>query len=278
MALTLLMMLLGMAAGAYPAVLSQGGDAGVVIHYTADKTSVSAGEPVVVVLTIDNTSADKLTTDLGFDMKEHIAIEIKSPNGQMCRRHISNTDSGSQLGAIGRISIAPGERYLQRILLSEVCPFAEVGNYVANFDIHAAIINSRGDEVQSPKDASITISVLQRDEKMLTTRCDEYLCAIKALTKAKDIMDAAREMSYINDPACASDVKYAIKLNKIGAQLILIHGLSRNATDWSTEALADVFDSIDSTYKNHARALLKEAEPRVTNEQIREKVKKILSQ
>lgn len=244
---------------------------GVTITYATDNV-ITMKEPAVIVMTINNASAQAVNTDLGFDFKDNLKVGITSPSEAVCE-NANKVDEGQvSMGAKGLIYVGPGKMYRQRIVLNHYCRFDEIGKYTIKVGINAAIKSNAGNEIACDKNATLVISVTPRDENALQSRCDEYLFAMRKLQDTQQIMDAADELSYIDDPVCTGHIKEAIALNKVGGQLPLIRGLKRNNTDLSLETLADAFNTIDKTYQAYTIGLLKMAAPKINDPTVRQKV------
>jgi hypothetical protein len=83
-------------------------------------------EPIVVQFSIENGSPELARLDLGLDRKENFIIEIGQPDGVRVQARQFPMHDG--LNRRGRVSVASGDRYQQKLVLNDLSSFDQTGS------------------------------------------------------------------------------------------------------------------------------------------------------
>ena len=76
-------------------------------------------DPLYAIFSVQNNTGEVIQLDLGLDRKEAFEFSITSPDGAVHQTGKLQHDPDGGFGAIGNVSIAPGQTYSQRLLLNE---------------------------------------------------------------------------------------------------------------------------------------------------------------
>jgi hypothetical protein len=205
----------------------------VTVRYSGP-AQVTLNEPIIVEFVVENWSSESIKFDLGLDRTRHFGLVITRPDGAAVRAPSVPPDSEG-IKLIGRTSVAPGDRYVQNLLLNEWSSFKELGKYTVEITLRAGVYTAGGTRVDTSTDAVIAFIVGPRDESVLVRTCNSLASEVIAHTDGR--YEAARALSYVTDPIAVGYIE-----NALGAtdevDWILIPGLVRIASPEARTLLA----------------------------------------
>ena len=194
------------------------------LSVTLEKTTISSGEPVLLRVSVKNTSYLPLEIDFGTNAEDDILISVIDPDG---KRH-DKPPPPPPLGMtfFGWQHLDSGEEFSQVLVLNKWFDFKKTGEYHIDFQLKKPpTIGSQPVSIQIP---TLILNVTAYNPETLASVCHQFTAAIKKQNTPKESLRAAtaeRALSYINDPVavpCWSQVlEYAdglaiSSLRKIG--------------------------------------------------------------
>lgn len=200
----------------------------VAVLFGLRRSSVTLHEPVTAYFSIHNNLAEDVALDLGYDRESNFELSIIQPDGSTVRApHLPPRGGMSRLP---ELSLRRGETYWQELLLNKQYPFSKAGNYGIGITLVTTIRKKSGGVGKAEFSQELSLDVGERDEQRLEEVC-ERLTRTAMLTNAEAALDAARSLSYVEDPVA---VPFLARLTRQGpfvavARGIALHGLARIA-------------------------------------------------
>jgi len=184
---------------------------GVAVSYSLESPAVTMHEPVIVRVDVVNRSTQPMTVRLGRDRKENFSFVIQPPDGSTQRRPPLPRREGAF--ALGNVSLGPGESLHHRLLLNEWATLSTPGVYELEVRLLTPIEMSSGTKVGS-KPYHTSFKVLPRDEAQLSAACARLVQQIESTDSAREAMDAAAALGYIEDPVAVPYLERALRSSK----------------------------------------------------------------
>jgi hypothetical protein len=204
----------------------------------ASESVVTAQEPVIATLTIFNRTDKGVTIDLGQDATENIAIDVIAPGKRRYRSQIPVRDGFQRAG---RISISPGGRYTQRLLLNDWIDFSELGQY----ELSVQVIGRSDGASKALQRETLTIAVLPRDPLKLQSSCSQLAQSIVSTDDVGARLFNAKALASIIDPVAVTCIEEVLaKSSRDDARLL--DTLGRIGTPEAIAALERATTSINS--------------------------------
>lgn len=191
------------------------------VTYQVEST-VTLREPVVVTVTVENSTDAPVAIDLGLDRTANFRFE---PRGAIQpRRRVVDEGAGGVVRA-GTLAIAPGQRYQQRLLLNEWFEFDRIGIYEIYIRLDSPLSgDARATASAAYTGSTLRFEVLPRNERVLRETCAK-LSAIVSATRDVDVsFQAARELAAVKDPIAVEYIGQALAATSRG-EFILIPAL-----------------------------------------------------
>ena len=214
--------------------------------------SLTLHEPVLVEFALRNGSSQGIETDLGFNRKQNFSLTITTPD----RHKVTASPIAAEgFGAVGQISLRPGETYRQVLLLSERYNFETTGEYAVDVRLTGVIKNSEKQAVASEAPSEMKLTILPRDASRLTEVCTSLAeTAIRGSTYV-EARDAALALSYVRDPVAVPFLARTLRESKL-VRSEAADGLARIATPEAVEVLNASSNSSDNELNAIARSAL----------------------
>lgn len=224
-------------------------------------------EPVYATFTVENHRNTPIQFDLGLNRKDVFTLSITLPDGS-----VHQTDKipyEPELGANGRISVAPGQVYSQRLLLNEWYDFPAPRTYTVRLMTNLEF---------QPADP-ITVTIGARDDQHLRDLC--AVLATKALSyipPQEEQSEAALALSHIRDPMVVPFLQQVLESGS-SAAADAAEGLGRIASSGHGPAI-DVLNAslgrADEERRSYVMRALFHAHDRTNNEEIKSRIEDVL--
>ncbi|HEV2380587.1 MAG TPA: hypothetical protein VG206_12435 [Terriglobia bacterium] len=210
---------------------------------TPDRLELTLHEPVVLRFSVENTFAEALTLDLGWNRVGKFTVAIFRPDGLAA--HPAHLRTGG-VSRTPRVLLATGERYSQQLLLNEWYPFDELGDYRIEIEFEGSIRRGPGTTLQGPPPREIALRVGPRDPAVLAETCQRLIKRAVG-PDAESALGAAKELSYVLD---GTAVPFLARLTREGpfvavTRPIALRGLNRIAAAEGVGAVVSRLDARD---------------------------------
>jgi len=164
---------------------------------------ITLNEPVILKLSVENTTRDSVVLNLGDDFEGRFLITIITPQGTVLHRPPRGT--GNRIAVLGRVQIEPGAVYIRNYTIDEWHGFDSPGKYGIGVTPQIPVtVGDRSDTLSAETYQTITIGAA--DETALRRRCEELLAiAFKTHTVVNvDTIEKADQalhaLSSVRDP------------------------------------------------------------------------------
>jgi hypothetical protein len=197
------------------------------------KAKTIVGEPVILTVNIKNVKSKPLLVDLGTNRKEAYRFKILDIKGKTLALPPSLRVMG--LSQLGKVLIRPGRTYEQKLILDEWYVFPKPGTYTVICKLYI------GEDISVS--AKCVVEKQKEDLGKLREICRTYFEIASTGTGIENRMFAATALSFCTT---SSSIYYLLKLAQNDSlcediRVIAIHGLGRQATGDSAEALMLLF-------------------------------------
>jgi hypothetical protein len=132
---------------------------------------VTAHEPIIGTMTIENKSPGAIGIDLGGDKTQHIAVRV---SGGPSTAEFRTLPLSEGIQGLGRISIPAGRKYSQELLLNDWADFREPGVHVVTVRVPTPVAADSRGVLPAPQLASCKVAVQKRDEAVLDGTCRKF--------------------------------------------------------------------------------------------------------
>jgi hypothetical protein len=164
----------------------------VALSVSLPEASVGLHAPVFLNLTVFNRGAETIGLDLGINRKANLELTISEPSGSV----ITRTLSAETFGRPGRVSLAPGAAFVERLLLNEWFEFHQPGAY----NIKMKLLDG------SRPSAEFSVQIGPRDPAQLERISGELADRAISGPSLQARMDAANALSHIQDPVAVDSL------------------------------------------------------------------------
>jgi hypothetical protein len=214
--------------------------------------SVTLHEPVIVTVTIDNTLEEPVKIDLGPDRKGNYRWLLTGSNGKHTagRPFFKGVDA---ISAPGRITVQPGQRYVQDLLLNEWFDFEEPGVFTLQMRVDAPLRTESG-TVLEPFVVTTPVEILPRDESILRGRLERLAKA--AVSRGAQGMESALALMAVSDPIAVPYMREVLRETTM-ADWIIIPKLAHVPGDAVKALLDECVMSEDEDRTSMARDALR---------------------
>lgn len=247
----------------------QGG--GVSITLAPDKPSFTLKEPVTVRLVIRNNSDDSLRFDLGLNDRTNLQWACTMA-GENKTKQLEPQLTG--FGWPGRHQLAPSREFSVHLIMDEWIEFDVPGDYEVDVTLTSPPKFDEGGLV-AETGTHATIRVLPRDLDSLRRRCQALSRDAVSHDSARAHF-AARALSFVSDPEVVPYLKKVLDDSFFGRETA-IEGLGKLGTSEAVDSLIAAFGGRDPEIAALARYQLSQVARTTENEELRERITKILS-
>jgi len=217
-----------------------------------EKTVITQGEPVVLNITFVNASPRGVVVNLGSE-DEKLDVTVVDPAGRVLQRPGRRPRQG--WAAVDAFNVVGGATSVGYVSLNEWFTFDRVGPYQVEVNLSPLSFPKEPFAYNiSGNRATLTLTVVPRDETSLASACADLLKRAKDLHSYSAALTAARALSSINDPVAVPYLAAAAKRKEFASMMIA--ALARLKTTKAVEALVLVSQSGDPETAASARAAL----------------------
>jgi hypothetical protein len=185
--------------------------------------SVTLHEPVVAILAIENTRNEPIQVDLGDDHTGNLRVTLRQ--GSAAPAPSQRLPTGGIMRG-GEISIAPGERHQERLVLDDWFVFDRPGAYEVDIRLTTPIRTASGAPLSSPAGAVLRFELLPRSEAILRDTCARLTNILLTSANVGDLHQAARELIAVRDPIAVAYIGQVLDATD-RVDSILVRGLVR---------------------------------------------------
>jgi uncharacterized glyoxalase superfamily protein PhnB len=210
-------------------------------------------EPIIVQFSIENGSPESVRLDLGLDRKENFIVEIGQPDGVRVQARQLPMHAG--LNRRGKVSVAPGDRYQQKLVLNNLSSFDQTGTYQVTIRLRTPVLDENGRAVATPTTGAFTLLIAPRNEERLQRTCERLAQITVSAFEAEESLNSADALSQVKDPVGVWWMQWVLwRTDKVDS--ILTRGLSRIGDAAARAVLAEVAAFGDSERSEAARIAL----------------------
>jgi hypothetical protein len=219
---------------------------GVVVKYGLKSTTISLGEPLILTFTVSNRLASATSIDFGPDFAENLAFSIRDPSGSV--KNVPRIWRGDSVSA-GRVDLEPNGEWSGTLALSEWLEPSTEGGYT--IEVHLR----NPEQLVQEQNTVLELSVEPFNRSSLVADCAKLAQTAIRRETWRSAEQAAKALSFVNDPACLSAVKLALRATE-SFDPFLIRGLERASSPEATLVLAELTSSDRQDRALLARAAL----------------------
>ena len=245
-------------------------------------------EPVYATLTIHNSLNEEIRFDLGQNDRSSLGLSIVLPTGgEIAAPAPPQTGPAGGIFTASRPILAPGETYVQQLLLNEWHEFGAPGQYrlklwsTARYVRHVKGIELRSTEGGDPffTAEEIGIEILPEDAGRLQSVCTNLMTRAISSPSVQMRVDAAVALSYVNDPAAIPFLRQ-ILFEPAGAadsvRRYAVDGLARIRNIDAIEILLASLPTADSELTPYIRRQLRRVESLVEDQALKARIQAAL--
>ncbi len=204
--------------------------------FTAIVSSITLYEPVFVEFRVTNGHSEAVSFDLGHNRKSNFAFTITEPSGGAIEapRH-----SEQGFGLIGRMTLAPGERYVQELLVNEWYEFGEPGDYRIEVRLASPIVAQSGAIIEAGPSSVVHLSVDAVSPARLRETCEQLLRTAGTSSDEDEAARAAHALSHVRHPIAVAYLAAGLRDGTLPWQ-DAIPGLARIGNAEAVDLLIEV--------------------------------------
>ncbi len=207
-----------------------------IITYSLAESEISLHEPVILNFTVSNSLAESIKLNLGHDRKANFLLTVMRPNGTKIDLPRLTREG---LGRVGKLSLKPNEIYEQRLLVNEWFDFNEPGKYKLVVRLGEPIRTQQGMDVNANTESYVELNILDKDVRRLERVSAKLASRVAEFSSYEDAAEAARSLSYINDPVAVPYLREALASDSM-VEEIAAAGLERIGSEEAFQALSSV--------------------------------------
>lgn len=170
--------------------------------------SIVRGEPIVLETMVTNRSASRVRVDLGLDGKTQFEFVHRSPNGGELRVRPQPSTNG--MSFIASMAVLPGRAQSRRLVLDEWLDMSELGRHSIAVSFRGPIVDAAGRTISVDRNATFTVVVTEKDERILRSRCETWLSEATS-TNGESATIGLQALRYVNDPVAIPYLVTAIE-------------------------------------------------------------------
>lgn len=215
---------------------------------------------------IDNNSDETYNVDLGIDREQAFTLIVKTPAGKEARwtKHVTEG-----LHSPGIVRIEPKSAYTQTLTLNQWWEFDALGTYHVTLLIDAPVVGDISGRLKVSMQADVNVSA--PDARYLQNQCEQLLETVSSSSAYQDAIDAAKNLSAIDDPIAAPYLAQAAAA-KPAIAYISISGLEKLGTKEAVDGLLNLAKNQNGDLKLLATRSLKQLELSAQDPVIKEQI------
>jgi hypothetical protein len=219
--------------------------AAMTISYSFPPQQLTVHQPVILTFKIRNDFRQPIQLDLGQDRKGGFSFTLTRPDGVKFRLPEFSREGISQTGTL---SLQPGERYSQNLLLNEWYDFEIPGKYELEGHLIKPIVVGDGAREERDQGFRSGLEIGPRDELALAKTCGTLADQIDDSTSYEHAAQAALILSYVKDPVAVPYLHRALLAHKL-VEPIAIAGLEKIGNERAVRVL---FEGLKIEYGDSA--------------------------
>lgn len=249
------------------------GEPSVSVDISVQPRRLTLHEPVLLTLSIENSSLDPVHVDLGRDRKEGLLVNIRPLSGtEVALTWLRR--SGFHRGGV--FDIGPGQKYSQSYVLNEGYNFNAVGSYEIEVKL-ARPLTLNGQDIEGGKVFRGVIEIVERNESALGRRCEEIFAKADDPSSYERAAEAALALSYVEDPVAVPYLQRLLAPNTLVAP-IAISGLERIGTPEAVRALGSVLHMTENNTSVLAKAALLHMEGESSDPEVKQEIRRVIKE
>lgn len=236
----------------------------VVVAVSPQRSDLVAHEPLVLILTIRNTSREPAEVDLGADRKGGISVGFYLPDGTRVTGRVRSHQSVSRRG---RITLAPGQSYAQSLVVNEWLDLGEPGLYRVYVVVDKPIRMQSGAEI-GPYPITVTATVKGKNDAALRSFCENTLKKLLTADTYAAAVDAAEALSYVQDPIAVSYLREGFQTAQ-PVHALLANGLEKIGSEEAIRVLLEMTRKESKGESGYLKEALRRLAPRTQDPRLR---------
>jgi hypothetical protein len=171
--------------------------ASAIVSPTLAKTKICAGEPVLLMIHVSNTTTEPLEFDLGTNGKENVLITVTDPNGTAREKPGEAQRQGMTFFSWMRLQ--PKQDYFETLVLNEWFKFDAVGSY--KIDVRFKRPATVSGQKLTLEPFSLALEVVPHDAAQLTSTCRNLINQLEHPQADKGSLAVSQALKSIHDPS-----------------------------------------------------------------------------
>ena len=197
----------------------------VTISYSAPTHRITFHEPVIITFRVVNQTGLPINLDLGQDRKRGFLIAITKPDGVKIEFPVLVHEG---ISIPGEVLVKSGETFTHDLLINEWFDFPLPGKYHIEIHLSKPIAENNGSLYETDPGFRTVVEIGPRDELALAKTCNDLANQIEASHEYQQAADAARTLSYVEDPIAVPYLRRALLAGKL-VQSLAINALEKLA-------------------------------------------------
>jgi hypothetical protein len=210
------------------------------------------GEPIVALLTITNGGGRAVHLDLGTNYKDNLALLFKTPAGPRSAACLKEESYQvfDRFGAIGDVTLQPGEAFSESLVLNDWHCFDQIGEYELKVQLPTPQVAAPAQS--EPVVVSAHFGLTPRDRSTVNAACRRLEATVLSrdhprpgtLPSSDDAArSAAHALSFVGDDTCIPSLLSVVKANALRRGDAL-KGLARIGSPRAVEAIVSVWEML----------------------------------
>jgi hypothetical protein len=240
------------------------------VHFRFQDSVVTLHEPVVLVFEVHNGLEYPIILTVGSLTRQFYDLTVTTPGGKVL--HKDPFDGQIDIVTIGdgKVAIAPGADYQERLVMNQWFPFESPGTYPLTSKLTSNIDTPAGDVQAASQTAQLQIK--PRDPVRLNRICAELEQQAEIATTVEAAQFPALALSYVSDPVAVPYLARLLSAHTLAyAKAIL--GLERIGNDDAIEVLLSALNESWGDTAELATKSLARMQDRIANPRLKETVK-----
>ncbi len=244
------------------------------VHYTFEESSIALNEPVLLLFSLRNGLSQGVTLTLGRQSRQYFQFSLTTPDGQTLQE--GPLPVGGVTFGSGKVTVAPGADYQQRLLLNQWFQFKSQGTYVVTARLTTEMDVS-GNGSLPPQDGTVRFRITARDPSRLQKVCAGLARQVVTAPDTGAAQEPALILSYVDDPVAVQYLAKVLSSRKL-TQHLAVAGLERVGNDEAIKVLLRALHDRFSDIADLSRQALGRLHDRISDPALKEKVSRALAQ
>jgi hypothetical protein len=214
---------------------------------------LTLGQPVQVLLSIQNAANEEILADLGDNRVGQFAVSMNYPDGSLRRARFPEARG---VARISTVRVPARGLYKQRLLLDEALQFSQEGRYEGAVEFAGEVSTESGVVLDSPRAFPLSFVIAPRNAAALD-QAYSRLATLALTADATERLEATKALSAVRDPIVVKYLEH-ILAKTTHYDGIVLNTLAQIASDDARRALeaAAASDNVDRA-KRARQALLR---------------------